>query len=112
MLGGIDACPTVTRCGVVVEQRRLRGQCNCISQELQDSWEPLTFPVDRVALISRRGHAEPFRVRLEIPLGGGRPRHVDVPYVATVGTVESASGGDDVSSTRLLASPLPCLRPS
>ena len=109
MLGVIDACPTGSLCGVVVEQQRLRGQRNCISQELQNSWEPLTFPVDRVALISRRGHAEPFRVRLEIPLGGARPRHVDVPYVATVGTLESTSISDDVSSTRLLASPLLCL---
>ncbi len=37
------------------------------------SWHPISFPVDSVALISRRGD-EPFEVRYRVALGGGSDR--------------------------------------
>jgi poly(A) polymerase len=46
-------------------------------------WSPLTFTVDNVALISRRG-TEAFVVRWVVPLGGSRlPEEVNAPYVAS-----------------------------
>lgn len=59
------------------------------TQELEASWKPVQFTVDRVCLLSRAGYIDPFRVRYEVPLGAGAAvggaREVNVPYVATVG---------------------------
>ena len=57
-----------------------------LAQELAASWQPVSFTVAAVQLISRAGYHEPFRIRWEVPLGGTQaPTLLDVPYVATAG---------------------------
>jgi 2'-5' RNA ligase superfamily len=57
-----------------------------LAQELAASWQPVSFRVAAVQLISRTGYHEPFRRRWEVPLGGTTdPTLLDVPYVATAG---------------------------
>lgn len=59
----------------------------CTRQELEASWQPISFMVTAVHLISRPDYHSPFRIRYEVPLGGasGGPQQLDVPYVATAG---------------------------
>jgi hypothetical protein len=71
----------------------------------------VTFTVGNVALISRASFHEPFRIRWEVPLGGGHNssltseqasrncRQVDVPYVATCG---AALPGADTDLVRCI----------
>lgn len=65
---------------------------NSAMERLQAGWQPLSFTVDRVVVITRGGFTEPFRARWSVPLGlnaaarsSPAPTAVDVPYVATVG---------------------------
>lgn len=52
----------------------------------------LSFRVEEVYLISRRGFASPFAFQWAVPLGGGAaPRRVGAPYVATVARPPSAA---------------------
>ena len=39
--------------------------------ELRDAWEPVTFEVDAVYVISRAGADAPFEFKARVPLGGG-----------------------------------------
>jgi hypothetical protein len=64
------------------------------AQELAASWQPISFTVAAVQLISRADYHEPFRIRWEVPLGGRQqPTRVDVPYVATAGDTVAPPGG-------------------
>ena len=83
----------------------------CCPQELQAAWRPVTFTIGHVALISRASFHEPFRIRWEVPLGGGdnssltneqasrQSRQVDVPYVATCGAALPGADTDMVRCT-------------
>ena len=64
-----------------------------LAQELAASWQPVSFTVAAVQLISRANYHEPFKIRWEVPLGGQQPALVDVPYVATAGDAVVPPGG-------------------
>lgn len=62
-------------------------------QELAAAWQPVSFTVSAVQLISREGYHEPFRIRWEVPLGGtADPAEVNIPYVATAGDTVAPPG--------------------
>ncbi|KIZ01024.1 hypothetical protein MNEG_6939 [Monoraphidium neglectum] len=68
----------------------------------------VSFTVDEVFLISRRGFDSPFAFRWAVPLGGAGPqRRVDAPYVASMGRAPPAlleAGGDGLRKFGLGAS--------
>jgi hypothetical protein len=72
-----------------------RREAETALEAMRSTWQPLTFTVDRVFVITRATFQAPFAVRWSVPLGldGGRnphptlssPSRLDVSYVATVG---------------------------
>ncbi|KAL4448021.1 hypothetical protein ABPG75_005240 [Micractinium tetrahymenae] len=56
------------------------------AEQRAGAWaRPAAFQAGGVALIAREGYEHPFSVRWFVPFGGGQPRQLDVPYIATVG---------------------------
>ena len=71
-------------------------------QELEGSWQPLSFTVDRVCLLSRAGFLDPFSIRHVAPLGGlGPARRVDAAYVASLGPGPSPEESEEVCKSSL-----------
>lgn len=56
------------------------------------SWQPINFDVRSVYLISRREFDDPFQVRWEIPIGGGKPKELNLRYAASLATADGSIG--------------------
>jgi hypothetical protein len=73
-----------------------RLEAEAALQAMRASWRPVSFTVQRVFIITRRGFNAPFAMRWSVPLGWDGDHHaahpsplppsqLDVSYVATVG---------------------------